>query len=280
MKIWNVADGAEVAVLKIQAERVAFAPDGESWYGGNNGHVCQWAVPSDVCCARSMGIAAATAHRPFSRCSDHRDRRSAQRRSLGRQDRQTQTLLYRPRHGRLVAFFRQRRQGTADGGLRFARLSLGPGRPPARCMEASWELGLDNCGALADSKTLAIQNDQLRALLVDPLTGNVRQSFNNHQDKKWRHNSYFAMQFAFSPDSRRVLSAAGGVDRHVRLWEADTANEIWNVTTDKPETLIQGFALSPDGLTMYLTRRSWASQVYDVGKAPWQASGRSALRRR
>src|SRR5262249_41205869 len=46
LKIWNADTGAEVAVLKVRSQRMAFAPDGGSLYGGNNGHLCQWAVPS------------------------------------------------------------------------------------------------------------------------------------------------------------------------------------------------------------------------------------------
>src|SRR5262249_47264021 len=121
-----------------------------------------------------------------------------------------------------------------------------------------------------------------QVLLVDSFTGKVRQSFNNHQDKKWRQDAQIPMHFAFSPDSRRVLSAASGVDRNVRLWAADTAQEIWDVRTGEPDQHIQGFALPPDGQTMYLTSDPGPVKVYEVGKAPRQArrSGRSAQRRR
>src|SRR5207248_2364077 len=44
-----------------------------------------------------------------------------------------------------------------------------------------------------DGKTLAVQDSQRRALLVDALTGQERQSFNNHQDKKWRQAANFSM---------------------------------------------------------------------------------------
>src|SRR5262249_23319860 len=101
-------------------------------------------------------------------------------------------------------------------------------------------------------KTLAVNVNRDRALLIDPLTGTEQKVFDGHQTKTLLvPNAH--LQFAFSPDGRRVVSAGNAVDRHVRMWDVETAKEIWNVMTDLPKTSEHGLALSPDGKTMFVT---------------------------
>ncbi len=278
-KLWNVATGAEVAVLKVRCARIAFAPDGDTLHGigYGDGRVHQWAVPSgrllrsfatdrlyECPLALSPDGKTIATGRPIVALWDVETGKP--RHSWPGHDTAVWSLFFLNGDKELLttsfdsAVYRWDLEGRLLGQW---KPPLGQYKQPANCFWTTAALS-------PDGKTLAIQNTELRALLVDPLTGQVRQSFNNHQDQKWRHERYFPMQFAFSPDSRRVVSAAGGVDQHVRLWETDTAKELWNLKTGKPDTLIQGFALSPDGQTMYLTGDAGPVKVYEVGKAAVQ----------
>jgi RNA polymerase sigma factor (sigma-70 family) len=281
MKIWNADTGAEVAVLKVRSQRVAFAPDGKSLYGGHDGQLCQWAVPSGRLLRSFTGDCRSDS--PIALSPDAKTLATGDRFSLAFWEVETGKRRHSwPGHDTEVwtLFF-------LNGGKEL--LTAGCGSPVHR-----WDLEGRPLGAWKqpegwdgttfalspDGKTLAVQNNALQAQLVDPLTGTVRQSFNNHQRaERWRKDAYFQMQFAFSPDSRRVLSAASGIDMHVRLWEADTARETWSVATGKPDTLVQGFALSPDGQTMYLTSDPGPVKVYQVGKdQPQRQIGTGVIR--
>jgi RNA polymerase sigma factor (sigma-70 family) len=276
LKLWNADTGAELAVLKVGSQRMAFAPDGRSLYGGHDGHLCQWAVPSgrllrsfDGECSSHSPIALSPNGKTIATGEGNAaatplnvavwDVKTGKRRHSWPGHTTPLWSLFFINGGKELL--------TVGDGSFVHRWDLEGRRLGTWKQPGNWVL---TTAALSpDAKTLAVQDNDLRALLVDPLTGKERQSFTKHLDRKWRlPRYYFPMQFAFSPDSRRVLSASGGIDRHVRLWEADTAREIWNVMTGKPDTLVQGFALSSDGQTLYLAGDGGPVKVYAVGKAP------------
>jgi RNA polymerase sigma factor (sigma-70 family) len=269
MKLWNADTGAELAVLKVDSQRMAFAPDGKSLYGGHAGQLCQWAVPSGRLLRSFEGDC--TIYSPIALAPDGKSIATGEQLCIAVWDVKTGTRRHSwSGHDASVwsIFFLNggKELLTAGEGLSVHRWDLEGRRLGTWKQPGDWEL---RAAALSpDGKTLAVENNYRQVLLVDALTGAERQRFNGHQDKKWRQTANFQMHFAFSPDSRRVLSAAGGVDRHVRLWEADTARELWNVLTGKPDTLVQGFALSPDGQTMYLAGEGGPVKVHEVGKAP------------
>jgi WD40 repeat protein len=270
VKLWNADTGAEIAVLKVHSQRMAFAPDGKSLYGGD-GHLCQWAVPSGRLLRSFTGYCRPDI--PLALSPDGKTIATGEGVRLAVWDVETGKRRHSwPGHDTSIwrVFFTNGDKElvtVADGSpvhrwdLEGRRLSAW--KQPRGCYWLAAELS-------PDGKALAVQNSNRQVLLFDALTGKVRQTFSNHQDEKSRQDARTPMHFAFSPDSRRVVSAASGVDQHVRLWEADTAREIWNVMTGKPDALIQGFALSPDGQTVYLTSDPGTVKVYEVGKAQVQ----------
>jgi WD40 repeat protein len=271
VKIWNAANGAEIAALKIRTAGAAFAPDGKSLYGVDNGQIRQWAVPSGRL-LRSFAKEGLGDSNPVALSPDGKTIATG-RPIVALWDVETGAPRHAwPGHDTTIwsLFFLNGGKELLSGGFDSpayrwdleGRL-LGQWKPPGR--NCYWP----TAALSPDGKTLAIQGNQLQALLVDPFTGAPRQSFANHQDKKWRQTPYSSIQFGFSPDSRRVVSSGSGVDRHVRMWEADTAKEIWNVTTDPTKTPVQGFALAPDGKTMFVTTDG-PVKVYEVGQAAVQ----------
>jgi WD40 repeat protein len=269
MKIWNVASGAEVSVWKIRAENVAFAMDAASVYGSHDGQIHQWGVPSGRL-SRSVGKDFPYGS-PIALSPDGTTIAGG-RLTVALWDIKTGKPRHSfPGHEKTIWSLFFVNEGTelltAGDDLSAYRWDLNGKLLGAWKHSGDW---VWRTAALSpDGKTLAVQS-QSSALLVDPVTGAARQRFDNHKDKKWRQAITSPLQFGFSPDSRRVLSAGSGVDRHVRHWEADSAREIWNVMTGVPKTPVVGFALSPDAKTMYVTSAPGPVQVYEVGKAEVQ----------
>jgi len=265
-KIWEVASGAEVGKVRGEANYtpgVAFAPDGASAWVGGSGFFRQLAVPSGRQ-LRSLDVDRSYVYRiQFS--PDGKTIATGNTRMVAFWDAATG----KPKHQ-----FTGHQADVSSilftaGGKEL--LTAGYGRPIYR-----WDLqgrllgewaGPDhwnsNCVLSPDGKTLAIQGRNLAIWLLDPVTGKERLRFTNHLPP--RSSAHTQMEFVFTADSRRVVSAAHGIDNYIRTWDADTGKELGKIQIGKPFAReVRGLALSPDGQTIYVASQEGMVKVLDA----------------
>jgi hypothetical protein len=106
-----------------------------------------------------------------------------------------------------------------------------------------------------DGKTLAALGPNLSVVLLDAVTGKERLRFVNHLPPGTA-SATTDMAVVFSRDGKTVISSTEGIDRTIRVWQADSGKELLQIPVEKGASRL---ALAPDGKTLYSS--SWGSPV-------------------